>query len=314
MPKKMLLLLNSNNGRFEEKKLAEQARTLEKLENSQIGTKCSVTLSKSEEELFGRLGKTDANVYSDLIHEIRAQKLHLDNILNCWSEFAETVTEFSSVETDIRNQSYLESEDRDHAIREDRRMKEKTLHKERLIDRAALQLALKRIMGIMGVPEATEIQKTSSLSKKGNTVSRINEPRIKDSSEFTMYSRGVPTYVNSTLGKNEIMSASNCKECSLERLASISSDSRETELWKGKEDSNLEAEKKTQPPNGCECNSRFPSNLFRDSISVQIENTRDTDLRKASWWQRSKNKIRKNKAGLFSKKTAGDAYGNAIFK
>lgn len=125
MLKKMLLLPYSNNDRFEKEVSCEfwlisqkiyvscdkmnaffsqeQARTLEKLDNSQIGIKCNVTLTKSEEELFGRSGKTDANVCSTLIHELKAQKLDLNNMLNCWMEFTEKVEEFSSVETDIRN-------------------------------------------------------------------------------------------------------------------------------------------------------------------------------------------------------------------
>lgn len=63
-------------------------------------------------------------------------------------------------------------------------MREKTLDKERLMDRAALKLALKRMMRIMGAPE---IQKTSSLTKREKSPSQIGVTKVEVTSKFASH-------------------------------------------------------------------------------------------------------------------------------
>ena len=62
-----------------------------------------MNLSKSEEELFGNSFKTDANICSALIRELKSQKLQLNNMFKSWMEFSTMVEDFSLGETDIRN-------------------------------------------------------------------------------------------------------------------------------------------------------------------------------------------------------------------
>ncbi|XP_043482492.1 uncharacterized protein LOC122511366 [Leptopilina heterotoma] len=89
-------------------------------------------------------------------------------------QFLQRSEERQTILKDLVN-SYSKSEDRDHSIRDKRRMREKTLDKERLMDRAALKLALKRMMRIMGAPE---IQKTSSLTKREKSPSQIGVTKV----------------------------------------------------------------------------------------------------------------------------------------
>ncbi|XP_051159970.1 uncharacterized protein LOC127280762 [Leptopilina boulardi] len=154
-------------------------------------------------------------------------------------------------------------------------MREKTLDKERLMDRAALKLALKRMMWIMGAPE---IQKTSSLTKEEKSPSQINMTKSKVLSEFTEQLQNI---------------------CSLKRHAIVSRNCRDDiEFSKRKEDLNLMVEKMLHPYNNeCECNLKFSSHAtLNKSITVQIDNPQNVlNSKKFSWWKRTKNKIRKKK-------------------